>query len=247
MLINDLNESMHNVRNRSAAKGSHNSRYYDVYENNTYVHEKTSRPSTPKSTRFEAVDRSKSASSSYYETSNSMSKSESKKFLGSSNSIEERSSPHRDYLYQKYGKFGGTWEPRMPKRNTLEDGWYRSISKEMGTPRSPSPRRNFGSRNLTIHQEYNSAIGRPVSALSRSSGGSAYSSRAGSPILKTRGNHSRSVSPKNVVIGPVTEMIETKRELERHGQQEYFRGRDSRHGKVSFFLLLRLFLSQELL
>lgn len=27
-------------------------------------------------------------------------------------------------------------------------------------------------------------------------------------------------------------MIESKRELERHGQQEYYRGRDSRQGKV---------------
>ena len=232
ILIDSLNDTMHNTSNRSAAKGSHNSRYYDVYENNTYVHERTSRPTTPKATRFE-TGRGKSESRSFYESSNSMNRTESRKFQGSSSSIEERSSPHRDYLYQKYGKFGGTWEPRMPKRSTLEDGWYRSISKEMGTPRSVSPRRNYGSRNLMIHQEQNTAIGRPISALSRSSGGSAYSSRAGSPILKTRASHSRSVSPKNVVIGPVTEMIETKREFERHGQQEYFRGRDSRQGKVS--------------
>jgi hypothetical protein len=198
------------------------------------VHETSSRPTTPKTTRFES-DRAKSESRSFYETSNTVNRTESKNYLGSTSSIEERTSPHRDYLYQKYGKFGGTWEPRMPKRSTLEDGWYRSISKEMGTPRSPSPRRNYGSRNLTIHQEQSTAIGRPISALSRSSGGSAYSSRAGSPILKTRGSHSRSVSPKNVVIGPVTEMIETKRELERHGQQEYYRGRDSRQGKVSVY------------
>lgn len=226
---------MHNVGTEK--KGSHTSRY-DVYENNTYVHTRSSRPTTPKVTRQEP-ERARSQSRSFYESSNSINRTESKKFTGSSGSIEERSSPHRDYLYQKYGKFGGTWEPRMPKRSTLEDGWYQSISKEMGVPRSPSPRRSVN-RNLHIHQESKTAVGRPLSVLSRSSGGSAYSSRAASPILKTRGSHSRSVSPKNVVIGPVTEMIETKRELERHGQQEYFRGRDSRTGKVGDLFLLRV-------
>ena len=219
ILIDDLTDSMRHANN------GHNSRYYDVYENKTFVHEKSSRPTTP-SLAARIPERAKSETKNCYESYEAK-KSESRQFLGSSGSIDERSSPHRDYLYEKYGKYGGTSQMRMPKRSTLEEGWYQSISKEMGHPRSPSPaRRNFGSRN-TLNVPENKAIGRPLSALSRSSG-SAYSSRAASPILR---HGSRSNSPKNVVIGPVTEMVE-RREMHTRGQQEYFRGRDSRQGKV---------------
>ena len=170
---------------------------------------------------------------------------ESRNMFGSSGSL--RSTPtsgkyysdditntgaHRDYLYNKYSS---------PKRNTLDESWaYKSMSRENVT-RSVSPRPRSSGGNYTEFGP--SGTGRPFSALSKSPGASPYSSRAGSraaspgPILKTKYgvSHSRSVSPKTVHIGPVTEMIEYKRELERHGQQEYFRGRDSRQGKVSNF------------
>lgn len=156
---------------------------------------------------------------------------------------EERSESHRDYLYKKYGKFGGTWSPRMPRRSTQDEGWYKEISKEMGTPRSTSPRK-LNVPYLDVNRAP-SPIGRPLSILSRSSmdsrEGSPVSSRGASPILRNRYSSSRSVSPKsnkNVVIGPVTQMVESSRKREQSGRQEYYRGRDSQTGKVCLFILL---------
>ena len=177
---------------------------------------------------------------SNYETSRSssynlLSGGDKERESRSSRRSEERSGSHRDYLYNKYGKFGGTWSPRMPRRSTEADGWYREISKDMGTPRSTSPRK----LNPYLDNRASSPIGRPLSILSRSSGASREaspsSSRGVSPILRNKYSSSRSVSPKsnkNVVIGPVTEMVESARRREQSGQQEYYRGRDSQTGKV---------------
>lgn len=145
---------------------------------------------------------------------------------------------------------GGSTSPRMPKRSTKEEGWYKAISRDMGTPRSPTPilknRNSFrsSSNRLTVEQidRAPSPVGRPMSALSQMSDvGSRSSSRANSPQPEIR--RQRSVSPmyrtystKSVEFsggGPVSDMIENKKYLERRGQQEYYRGRDSSKGKVS--------------
>lgn len=208
-LIDNLSQDMSENRKQHS---SHNSRY-NVYETRTYTEE-----------------RSRPESRNYYGSSGSLTRTPQRY------SADEKSDAHKDYLYSRYGKPTGS---RQEKASTLEEGWYKSSSRE-DLRRSVSPRHR--------PQSYNSlaptTMGRPFSVLSKSPTASPYSSRAGSPILRTKyGAHSRSVSPKNVHIGPVTEMIEFKRELEREGQQEYFRGRDSRQGKVSCntFALVFLF------
>lgn len=228
-LIEDMND---NLRMSSGSRGSnHTSRYY------RYEEQKLERLGGSTGNMM----RTGSSSSSIHQA-------------GSRNQSRSPTNPHREYLYNKYGKFGGTWSPRMPKRSTAEEGWYKSMSKEMGHPRSPTPilkRRNYQNYNnnnynssfLSVHEQRErstSPIGRPLSVLSRSSAGSRaqspYSSRAASPTGRQRSmSPYRTSSPKfdkSVIIGPVTDMV-TKRELERHGQQEYYRGRDATTGKVS--------------
>jgi len=202
-LIDNLNQDMRETRKLGSSRS-----HYDVYETKSYFEERTP---------------------------------ESKNLYGSTGSLagSTKSDAHRDYLYQK---FGGSRASRDAKTTSLENDWYKSISHETTqTHRSVSPRARpySGYTGYTTHLAP-TATGRPFSVLSRSRSGSPYSSRHGSragtpePILKNRysAGYSRSVSPKNVHIGPVTEMIEFKRELERAGQQEYYRGRDSRQGKV---------------
>jgi hypothetical protein len=162
---------------------------------------------------------------SYYEERAPSRKSD---VYGSSGSLTRSISPsraessHRDYLHAKYTRDSS----RSLSGSAMEDNkWNRSRS---GTYTEFGP----------------SGTGRPFSVLSKSPAASPYASRQGSravtpePILRNKYAHSRSVSPKNVHIGPVTEMIEFKRELERAGQQEYFRGRDSRQGKVCYTLTI---------
>lgn len=164
---------------------------------------------------------------------------------------EQRSSSRNSY--NRYSgdsvNFGeGSTSPRMPKRSTKEEGWYKAISKEMGTPRSPTPilknRNSFRSSNnrLTVDQidRAPSPVGRPMSVLSQMSVESRNSSRANSPQPEVRRQRSvspmyRSFSTKSVdfVGGPVSDMIINKKAYERAGQQEYYRGRDASKGKVS--------------
>lgn len=166
---------------------------------------------------------------------------------------EQRSSSRNSY--NRYSgdsmSFGaGSTSPRMPRRSTKEEGWYKAISKDMGTPRSPTPilknRNSFrsSSNRLTVEQIDRAAspVGRPMSALSQLSD-SRQSSRANSPAPEAERRRQRSVSPmyrtfstKSVDFiggGPVSDMITNKKALERAGQQEYYRGRDSSKGKVS--------------
>lgn len=172
-----------------------------------------------------------------------------------SSHYEQRSSSRNSY--NRYSgdsmSFGGG-SPRMPKRSTKEEGWYKAISKDMGTPRSPTPilknRNSFrsSSNRLTVEQldRAPSPVGRPMSALSQMSVDSRCSSRANSPMPEIRRQRSaspmyRSFSTKSVDFasgGPVSDMIANKKELERAGQQEYYRGRDSSKGKVSWVMFL---------
>jgi hypothetical protein len=149
----------------------------------------------------------------------------------------ERSyTPHRDYLYNKYGKFGGT-APRSPSRVTQEPyghDWYRSISREMGHPRARSP--------APILKNRGSSLSRPVSQASvyssksdlRATSPALSQPRPYSPYLMPLRNRSvsptlsRSMSPKHhaksVVIGPVTDMVTQEK-------QEYYKHRDAHQGK----------------
>lgn len=243
VLIDDLSGNLTGAKSPSR---SHNSRLVDYWESKEYYEERTPSRASNKGntgdTQYHSSQNIGGNMKNSYETSRSPSYNlltgnnkynESR----SSNRSQERSDSHRDYLYNKYGKFGGTWSPRMPRRSTQDEGWYKEMSKEMGTPRSASPRK------LTVPYMDNRAsspIGRPLSILSRSTidsrEASPVSSRGASPILRHKHSSSRSVSPKsnrNVVIGPVTQMVEARRQ---EGRQEYYRGRDSRTGKVSCFL-----------
>ena len=153
----------------------------------------------------------------------------------------ERSfTPHREYLYNKYGKFGGTWTPRLPRRSTQDPSWYKQIARDMGHPRSPTPilKHRSESRPLSQASMYSSTNElRPASpAMSQS--------RPYSPYLLPR---NRSMSPtrasspkhheKSVVIGPVTDMVTNER---REPKQEFYRYRDAQQGKVGRKLLSTL-------
>lgn len=156
-----------------------------------------------------------------------------------------RSDSHREFLYNKYGKFGGTSSPRMPKRSTNDEGWYRAISREMGHPRSvtptpmpilkhrdgrsPTPSRYLSNMSLRSSCEH---LSRPVSPMSISRPVSPYLVRNRS-VSPTRSYREYSYSPKHersVVIGPVTDMV-TKQE-HHSKKQEYYRHRDAHQGKV---------------
>ena len=212
VLIDDLNQGMKTTKTYGSRDGR-----YNVYETKSYYEERTPSRITPSRGHLE----SRLRQPDLYGSSGSLSPS---RYY----SDERADSANRDYLRTKYSSRSVS---REPKTAVLEDKWYRSVERET-SQRSVSPRPRSG----TYTEFGPSGTGRPFSVLSKSPGASPYSSRHGSraasPILKNRYGSSRSVSPKNVHIGPVTEMIEFKRELERAGQQEYYRGRDSRQGKV---------------
>lgn len=126
----------------------------------------------------------------------------------------------------------GTLTPRLPRRSTNMDGWYRSISREMGHPRSPTP----------ILKNRGDSLSRAASQTSinsykhdlRAQSPPLSNPRPYSPYLMPEYNRNRSMSParsaspkheKSVVIGPVTDMVTNER-------QEYYKHRDAQTGKV---------------